>query len=217
MSKHKRKQEMPQPPGKQAPACRGAELGTLNGGEFSSAMAANLTGRVVVGFAADGGADNAMRAFRWTKDEGMVSLGTLNDGAHSCAYAVSPSGDVIVGCSADGAYSNAVRAFRWTKSEGMESLGALDGGHYSEARSVNATGDVILGWSTVDDGNFVAFVWTPESGIQRLDQTGYDAVGAVEALGANPGGDMAADTFACCPLCAPGAQGAGSKEEGNMV
>ncbi len=173
----KRKPDEKQP-GTSSSACALAGQSTLNGGEFSSVMAVNMTGRVAVGFAADGGADNAMRAFRWTKDDGMVSLGTLNGGSHSCAYAVSRSGDVVVGCSADGACGNAVRAFRWTKEEGMVCLGTLDGGDYAEARSVNATGDVILGWSTDSSGTFSAFVWTPESGMQRLDKTYGDMAGS---------------------------------------
>lgn len=181
-------------------ACSAVELGGLNGGEFSSAMAINMTGDAVVGFAADGSAGNAMRAFRWTKEEGMVSLGTLNGGSHSCAYAVSPSGNVVVGCSADGALENAVRAFLWTKEEGMVSLGVLGNGNYSEARSVNATGDMIAGWSTDNDGDnaFFAFVWTPESGMQRLNQICIDIANAPEVIGLNAEGNVATETPESC-------------------
>jgi probable HAF family extracellular repeat protein len=61
------------------------DLGGLNGGPFSVAYGVSADGSVVVGYADDGAAGNAGRAFRWTTEGGMVSLGVLNGGTYSYA------------------------------------------------------------------------------------------------------------------------------------
>jgi len=49
-------------------------LGVLNGGSISSAAGVSADGAVVVGYATDGAAGNAQRAFRWTRAGGMQTV-----------------------------------------------------------------------------------------------------------------------------------------------
>ncbi|MBT3619201.1 MAG: hypothetical protein HN523_02105, partial [Porticoccaceae bacterium] len=85
-------------------------LGDLAGGGFySTALAVNADGSVVVGRGTSG---NGYEAFRWTEGTGMVALGDLAGGGFdSYAYSVNADGSVVVGVSTS---VNGYEAFRWT-------------------------------------------------------------------------------------------------------
>lgn len=174
------------------------DLGTLNGGSEATPNAISADGTTITGFAKDGGAGNADRAFRWTQTSGMTSLGTLNNGNASYGYGVNADGSVIVGVSYDGSVGNALRAFRWTQAGGMVSLGTLNGGSESRAWGVNADGSVIVG--AANDGNegdaSRAFRWTQAGGMVSLGTfnggfestaTAVNADGSVVVGGADDG------------------------------
>lgn len=146
------------------------DLGTLNGGNGSYALRANADGSVVVGYAPDGAAGNAQRAFRWTQAGGMVSLGVLNGGTNSYAQDANADSSVVVGYAADGGAGNNNRAFRWTQAGGMASLGVLNGGNSSVAFGVNADGGVVVGYAADGAaGNASrAFRWTQAGGMVSL-------------------------------------------------
>lgn len=79
--------------------------GGLNGGALSKAKATNADGKVVVGWATDGAAANASRAFRWTQATGMQSVEnwlrstgvTVAQDITSDATGVNQDGSVVVG------------------------------------------------------------------------------------------------------------------------
>jgi len=112
----------------------------------SRAYGVSADGSVIVGEAPSA---TDFEAFRWTKEEGMVSLGNLGGYPESTAYGVSADGSVIVGV------SNPIglpddEAFRWTKQEGMVGIGDLvpvSEDAFSFATAVSANGSVIVGYS----------------------------------------------------------------------
>lgn len=144
--------------------------GAFNGGGQSLAFRASNDGTVVVGYAADGAAGNANRAFRWTQAGGMVSLGVLNGGSVSAATGINGDGSVVVGYAYDGAAGNAQRAFRWTQAGGMVSLGVLNGGIESSGTAASSDGAVVVGHSRDGAaGNaWRAFRWTQAGGMVNL-------------------------------------------------
>jgi probable HAF family extracellular repeat protein len=84
-------------------------LGTLSGENSSVAYDTNSDGSVVVGSAnitIPGDTSGGDRAFRWTRESGMVNLGTLKDGEASTAFGVSDDGSIVVG-------QSGARAFIW--------------------------------------------------------------------------------------------------------
>jgi probable HAF family extracellular repeat protein len=148
-------------------------LDKLNGSQTVPCIninALSMDGKVVVGGARDGQANEAERAFIWTEDEGMKSLGVLNGGQSSSATGVSADGKVVVGGATDGQANNAQRAFIWTEDEGMKSLGALNGGWLSSPTAISADGKVVVGGATDGQANHAqrAFIWTEEEGMKSL-------------------------------------------------
>jgi probable HAF family extracellular repeat protein len=148
-------------------------LDKLNGSQTVPCIninALSMDGKVVVGGARDGQANEAERAFIWTEDEGMKSLGVLNGGQSSSATGVSADGKVVVGGATDGQANNAQRAFIWTEDEGMKSLGALNGGWSSSATAVSADGKVVVGLAADGQANNAerAFIWTEKEGMKSL-------------------------------------------------
>ncbi|RUT67388.1 HAF repeat-containing protein, partial [Morganella morganii] len=109
----------------------------------SSANGVNYDGSVIVGRYISGSG----QAFKYTRDNGMVSLGTLREGnaGTSGANAVSADGRVTVGWSNINEYET--HAMRHTDKEGMRDLGTLkkDNTGYSSASSVSHDGQFIVG------------------------------------------------------------------------
>lgn len=146
-------------------------LGTLNGGINSMASGVNAAGDVVVGALWGGSTASDIRAFRWTEATGIKELSTLVGRDRTFASAVNAAGDVVVG-SADDLSPDNGRAFRWTEAAGMENLGTLNGGRTSSALDVNAAGNVVVGTSSdgARDNSPRGFRWTPETGMQSVEQ-----------------------------------------------
>jgi probable HAF family extracellular repeat protein len=139
-----------------------------DGGPYSVAEAASDDGSTVVGWAQWGGLFS-FRAYRWTREEGMVAFNNMT----SKAFDVSADGSVVVG------YNYPYyEAFRWTAETGMVLLGDLPGGeHHSDARGVSGDGSVVVGWSGSENATytFEAFRWTAEEGMVGLgDLPGLD-------------------------------------------
>src|SRR5438309_2231301 len=175
------------------------DLGTLSGGDYSSAFAINNSG-VVVGTS---NTATTMHAFSWTPAQGLTDLGTLPGANASSALAINNQGQ-IVGSSGDhaalwsggsiqdlgtlgGATSEAhginnlgaivgvsdtssgPHAFLWQKGA-MQDLGLLSGDTSSRADHINDNGTVV--GASEGSGGVRAFVWTSAAGMQPLGSDG---------------------------------------------
>ncbi|HEY2114053.1 MAG TPA: HAF repeat-containing protein [Candidatus Angelobacter sp.] len=174
------------------------DLGTLPGGDYSSAFAINDSG-VVVGVS---NTSTSTHAFSWTATQGLHDLGTLPGTNASSALAINNQGQ-IVGSSGDhaalwsggsiqdlgtlgGATSEAhginnsgevagvsdtssgPHAFLW-KAGAMQDLGILPGDNNSRADHINDSG-MIVGASQ-GSGGVRAFVWSSATGMQPLSDS----------------------------------------------
>lgn len=156
-----------------------ALLGTLRGGSYSEAIAADADGSVVVGFSASRNGD---RAFRWTGGT-MSDLGTLGGYPYSYARDVSGDGSIVVGYATDGSIevvpasgSNVTtgHAFLWSSATGMVDLNSylptlgidLTDWELREARGISPDGTTIVGWGWHDDA--LNGTSSPEAWIARL-------------------------------------------------
>ncbi|MFL6385983.1 MAG: hypothetical protein ACJ71U_00715 [Terriglobales bacterium] len=175
------------------------DLGTLPGGDYSSAFAVNDSG-VVVG---SSNTSTSMHAFSWTTSQGLQDLGTLPGTNASSALAINNQGQ-IVGSSGDhaalwsggsiqdlgtlgGATSEAhginnlgaivgvsdtssgPHAFLW-QNGAMQDLGLLSGDTSSRADHINDNGTVV--GASEGGGGVRAFVWTSAAGMQPLASDG---------------------------------------------
>jgi probable HAF family extracellular repeat protein len=117
-------------------------LGTLPGGNFSSALRISADGSVIVGIA---GTPLVQRAVSWVNGSTTATdLGTLLDGNSSSARGVSADGSVIVGFATN--VLNERRAVKWVGgSTTVTELITLPGDNFSGAAGVSADGGVIVG------------------------------------------------------------------------
>ena len=171
------------------------DLGTLPGGDYSSAFAINDSG-VVVGTS---NTSTSTHAFSWTLTQGLHDLGTLPGANASSALAINNQGQ-IVGSSGEhaalwsggtiqdlgtlgGATSEAhginnlgaivgvsdtssgPHAFLW-QNGAMQDLGVLSGDTSSRADHINDSGMVV--GASEGSGGVRAFVWTSAAGMQPL-------------------------------------------------
>ncbi|MDD5322268.1 MAG: hypothetical protein PHD43_16975 [Methylococcales bacterium] len=139
------------------------ELPGLPGSQSSRALAIDPQGNVV------GVSENqAQHAVLWKVGQPPKDLGALPGHFMSEANAINANG-IIVGFSED-AETQLRHAVLWTSyGDGpIQDLGTLPGGHSSWAVGVSNSGQVV-GTSQMKNGFFHAFLWTPESGMQDLN------------------------------------------------
>jgi len=99
----------------------------------------------------------------------MQDLGALPGYDQSEAYGVSADGSVVVGRAIDGA-TGQFRAFRWENGV-WQNLGVLGDGDHSEAWGVSSDGSIVVGLAYTAPGQSCAFRWTPDGGMEDLNQT----------------------------------------------
>jgi probable HAF family extracellular repeat protein len=191
------------------------DLGTLPGGDYSSAFAINDSG-VVVGTS---NTSTSTHAFSWTVTHGLSDLGTLPDANASSALAINNQGQ-IVGSSGGhaaqwsggsiqdlgtlgGATSEAhginnvgaivgvsdtsagPHAFLW-QNGAMQDLGLLPGDTSSHADHINDSG--MVAGASEGSGGIRAFVWTSAAGMQPLSEESGATYS--EAFGINNAGQV---------------------------
>lgn len=120
----------------------------------SSAFGVSFSGDVIVGVALGSG-------FRW---EAEVQSFTYWYSGYGAAFGVSGDGRVVVG--GEEGYSFR-QAFRHVWGQPVERLGTL-GGNVSAALDASYDGSVVVGRAQNAQGNWRAFRWTAETGMQDL-------------------------------------------------
>ncbi len=149
------------------------DLGDFPGGtDYATANAASADGSVIVGVGSSTSAVNpggeALVAFRWTAQTGLVALTDLAGGTEAAfASGVSADGTRIVGASYGAA--DDYEATTWDGAAPPTSLGTFMAAMpQSTAYGVSANGKVIVGRSPSDTGNANeagAFLWTAPLGL----------------------------------------------------
>lgn len=135
------------------------DLGTLPGGDFSTAFDVNTRGAVV----GDSNTATNMRAFLWDSSTGMQDLGALPEDTGSRAYGINNS-DQVVGYSSG---PDGITAFSWDSKAGMTNLGWLPDGNMSQAYDIN-DGGIIVGVASAPDGGRHAVLWKKGNPIQDM-------------------------------------------------
>jgi probable HAF family extracellular repeat protein len=173
------------------------DLGTLPGGDYSSAFAINDSG-VVVGTS---NTSTSTHAFSWTLAHGLSDLGTLPGANASSALAINNHGQIAgssgghaalwsggtvqdlgtLGGATSEAHginnlgavvgvsdtSSGPHAFLW-QNGAMQDLGVLSGDTSSRADHINDGGTVV--GASESSGGVRAFVWTSAAGMQPLSE-----------------------------------------------
>lgn len=150
-------------------------LGTL-GGKESWALGINGKG-AVVGCSLDG--QGKQRPFIWTQDGKMQPLETLG-GENAAAVCINDDGEIA-------GYSDTPEGQRhaWLKTlEGKTTdIDVLAGDNTSQATFIR---DLIVGWSSIDDKEYHAFVWSVDNLITPLP--GPTPQDQAQAFGVNKSG-----------------------------
>jgi probable HAF family extracellular repeat protein len=140
------------------------DLGTLEGGLNSYALAINLTG--VVAGASDSG-DGTTHAVTWTGGT-IRDLGNFNGGPFAQANAINDFG-IPVGY---GYLSDGMTAHAWVGNN-MQDIGALPYGSYAQANAINDYGIVVgssnVGTANNPDSDVHAFIYTTAHGMVDLN------------------------------------------------
>ncbi len=134
-------------------------IGVPPGGSASYAHAVSSNGLAVCGHFTSGQA----RAFRWTRETGMLDLGTLPN-EDSYGTAISADGTTVVGFAGQ---VTTPHAFRWTELTGVQDLNQLLGATWSLANAVDADGTVVVGGYSSALGSR-SYRWSVSGGPQDL-------------------------------------------------
>ncbi len=186
-------------------------------GNTSSARAVSADGSVIVGWSGVSlGSGFDSQAFRWTKQDGMISLGSIGNNWFSRAFDVSADGSVIVGDTRFRGGNFPRQAMLWTAERGMIGLGTLPGTNDATALAISGDGSIVVGKSSK-----YAFIWDQTHGMRNLqsalledyglDTTGWQLTEAkdvsfdgstIVGIGINPSGNIEAWTanIAAVPL-----------------
>ncbi|TPP10460.1 autotransporter domain-containing protein [Rhizobium glycinendophyticum] len=154
------------------------ELGTLDGGTWSYAMAVSYDGSAVAGNAET--ADGSQHAYYWQSgDSSLTDLGTLPGETYSSVSAISGDGTTVVG------YSDS-HGFVWSLGDSaMTDIGSLGGS--TLATLVSFDGDVVVGYSFTDSSYsaYHAIRWTEAGGLVDLGTFGgnWSSANAMSADG----------------------------------
>lgn len=144
-------------------------LGVMAGFQRSTAAATDGTGAVAVGTAASGtGTSTTQAPFRWTPSGGYTQLPYLNPlWTWGEATGVSRDGNVVVGTNATSVFGP-FRAYRWTAEQGTVPL-MTSGMGFTESHAAGISGDgtTVFGSGTFVS-EFVAWRWTPATGMVSL-------------------------------------------------
>ena len=140
-----------------------SDIGNLGGDTWNTAMAINERGDIV-GFAGQPGDDPdnpLLRAFLWTRRDGIRNLGTLPGDVYSEAHGINEQGQVVgTSCDVDGN----CRAFLWQDGV-MKDLNALVAPGYTAvlttAQDINDRGVITGRAFDAATGTRPAFVATP--------------------------------------------------------
>lgn len=145
-------------------------LGTLPGGNMSSANAINNNGQIV-GWSND--ADRVRHAVLWNPGLGIQDLATLPGTTYSTASFINDSGQVAGVCAVQGN----VFAFIWDATHGMQDLGTLQlctlpgSTTMTEIAGINNNGQVIGSIKCMTPTTFYSqspFIWDATHGMQEL-------------------------------------------------
>jgi probable HAF family extracellular repeat protein len=142
-------------------------LGTLPNSIFTAALDINDNDEIVGESVFAYSPTFTSHAFKWTAATGLKDIGTLPRGDTSIANAINSSG-VIAGQSNAGSFLTAWHAVKWNASNGIEDLGTLVGGTYSIGFGINNSGEIV-GYGNIGDNAAHAMVWTPNEGMQDLN------------------------------------------------
>jgi len=112
--------------------------------------------------------EEGSEAFRWTKEEGIVSLGFLSENhITSTAREVSGDGSVILGGSGPYALIGGDNEFIWTSENGMVGIGDLGSNGFGRPQDISDDGTIVVGRGS-GVLNSQAFRWTYETGAVGL-------------------------------------------------
>lgn len=139
------------------------DIGTLPGGDHTSAQAINSKG-LVIGFGNT--KQSERRAFIWSKKSGIKEIGVLPGNTMSDAIAINSKGDVVGISFTDSLESYHYRTFIWNATEGLRDIGTL-GGHYTIPSTLTENGSIV-GTSQTQDNAWHAFIWKKDSGMTDL-------------------------------------------------
>jgi probable HAF family extracellular repeat protein len=165
-----------------------AGVGILEGFTSSIAQGISGDGRVVVGYAEDGGGVQRAFRFEWASGAAAVSLGVLPGGASSQARAASRDGYAVVGESES---ASGIRGFRWAAGT-LTDLGTWNTNDVaSHAVDVSADGNTVALTSDGADSSRLAYRWL--LGGEKSLMLGMEEARAISAdgntlLGNRPGG-----------------------------